>query len=138
MTTNRKKLVKKLDQLCRKILLIRDRYAGDMFRCVSCRRLYPIQTAQVGHYISRRYESLRWDTRNIALQCPACNKWKSGNTVEYRKALVEIYGEDEVVRMETFYRESPHYSVFDLEQLLKEKQEVLKAFISDNAVGVKR
>ena len=123
--TNRKALVKKLDQLCRKILLIRDRQPGDMFRCISCRKLLPINVAQVGHYISRRYESMRWDLRNIHLQCAACNKWKGGNPIEYRKALVEMYGEKEVQSMETFYRESPGYSVFDLEQIVKEYQKKL-------------
>lgn len=125
MKPERKKLVKKLDVLCRKILLKRDSIDGLIFRCISCRRLLPIETAQVGHYISRRYESTRWDLRNINLQCPSCNKWHSGNPIEYRKALVDKYGKAEIEKMENFYRESPHYSAFDLTQLVKEYQKKL-------------
>ena len=125
MVNERKRLVKKLDALCRQILLIRDLRYENLFCCISCRRLLPINTAQVGHYISRRHESVRWDLRNINLQCPSCNKWHSGNLYEYRKTLISMYGEDEVSKMETFYRQSPGYSVFDLEQLVKEYQGIL-------------
>ena len=128
MVNERKGLVKKLDGLCRKILLIRDLCYGSLFQCISCRKMLPLGEAQVGHYISRRYESVRWDLRNINLQCPSCNKWHSGNLVEYRKALISMYGEKEVLKMEAFYRQSPGYSVFDLEQLVKEYQGILSEY----------
>jgi len=126
MTKERKQLVRKLDILCRKILLIRDLSWSNCFRCISCGRFYPIEQAQVGHYISRRYESYRWDLRNINLQCASCNKWYAGNPIEYRKALVARYGEKEVSKMESDYRQSPHYSAFDLAQKVKEYQFILK------------
>jgi len=126
--TDRKRLVKKLDDLCRKILRIRDQKPEGFFKCISCQRVLQIETANVGHYISRRYESLRWDLRNINLQCPSCNKWLSGNLIEYRKALIEIYGEKKVEEMERFYRESPGYTVFDLELKVKQYEEILAAF----------
>ena len=125
MKNERKRVVKKLDQLCRKILLIRDRRHGDLFCCISCKRLLPLDTAQVGHYISRRYEAVRWDLRNINLQCASCNKWQSGNLVEYRKSLVAIHGEKEVSRIETFYRDSPGYTVFDLQLMVERYKEIL-------------
>ena len=125
MTTDRKKLVKKMDALCRQILLVRDRRQGDYFRCISCRRLLPLNVANVSHYISRRYESLRWDFRNIHLACVHCNKFLTGNLIEYRKSLIEKYGEAEIVKMESLYRVSPNYSTFDLMQLIKEYQEIL-------------
>jgi 5-methylcytosine-specific restriction endonuclease McrA len=128
MAKERKQLVKKLDALCRKILLIRDQLPGQMFRCISCRRLLPLNVAQVGHYISRRYESVRWDLKNINLQCASCNKWQSGNPIEYRKALVEMHGEKEVAKMETFYRQSLGYSAFDLSQMVNEYKKLLSEF----------
>ena len=126
MKKERKRLVKKLDTLCRQILLIRDLCHGDLFRCISCRQFLPINVAQVGHYISRRYESVRWDLQNIHLQCASCNKWLNGNPVEYRKSLVAMYGVQEVERLEKFYRESPCYSVFGLSQMVIEYKEKLR------------
>jgi 5-methylcytosine-specific restriction endonuclease McrA len=125
MLKERKRLVKKLDALCRQILLKRDVCYENLFHCISCKKLLPINEGQTGHYISRRYESLRWDLRNINLQCAHCNKWLSGNLVEYRKSLVAKYGEKEIEKLETLYKESPHYSVFDLQQLVKEYQGIL-------------
>ena len=125
MTKERKALIKKLDTLCRKILLKRDLRYGDCFNCISCKRLYPINVAQVGHYISRRHYAVRWDLRNINLQCSHCNYRLSGNPIEYEKTLLEMYGKAEVDWLKTFYRESPGYSVFDLQQLVKEYQGIL-------------
>jgi len=130
MTKDRKKLIKKLDGLCRSILLKRDLRYGQMFRCISCQKLYPVNVAQVGHYISRRYESVRWDLRNIHLQCASCNKWLNGNSVEYRKSLVNTLGNEEVEKIEMFYQESPHYSTFDLAQLVIEYKNILNTYFS--------
>ena len=128
MTKERKRLVKNLDTLSRKILLIRDRRPGDMFRCISCRRLLPLNVAQVTHYISRRYESVRWNLNNIHLGCPHCNNWLAGNPIEYRKSLIEKYGEDEVNHLESIYRVPPKYTEFDLGLLVKEYQGILKGY----------
>ena len=125
MIKTRKQLVKQLDKLCRQILLIRDWRPGDMFRCISCHCLLPLQVAQVGHFISRRYESTRWDLRNVNLQCASCNKWHSGNLIEYRKTLVEKHGEEEIAFMEQMYRIAPGYSAFDLSLLVEKYQKIL-------------
>ena len=62
---------------------------------------------------------------NIHLQCPSCNKWGSGNLIEYRKAIAALYGEEAVSRMENVYRSPPKYSAFDLELMVKEYQKKL-------------
>ena len=137
MTGERKKLVKRLDTLCREILLQRDRFYGEMFCCISCRRLLPLNCAQVGHYVSRRYESYRWDLRNIHLECNSCNnpQWGSTSLIEYRKSLVEMYGEEEVSNIEATYRKSPKYSVFDLKLLVAEYQKKLKELKEEGIHG---
>jgi hypothetical protein len=122
----RKRLVKKLDALCRKILLKRDALHGDCFRCISCKKLLPIVSGNVGHFISRQCKRVRWDLRNIHLQCVHCNKWKSGNYGEYRRALLERYGEAVVDWMETIGKLPPAYTCFDLELLVKELEQELK------------
>jgi len=122
----RKRLVKKLDALCRKILLKRDAVFGDCFRCISCRKFLPIASGNVGHFIGRKHERVRWDLRNIHLQCVHCNKWKSGNYGEYRRVLLERYGEAVVDWMETIGKLPPAYTCFDLELLVKELEQELK------------
>lgn len=126
--TERQKAVKRLDDLCRQILLIRDQKPDGWFRCVSCRRLLPINVADVGHYISRRYESRRWNLLNVNLQCRSCNGFHNGNLVEYRKSLIAIHGAETIEKLETNYQQSPHYSVFDLELMAIEFRKLLAEY----------
>lgn len=126
---DRKRLIKKLDLLVRKILLIRDSIGGSMFRCISCGKLLPIEKAQAGHYASRRYLAIRWDLDNVHLQCAYCNGFLKGNLILYRKRLIEKIGLEAVERLEMIYREPSGYSLFDLECLyaeLKKKHEELR------------
>jgi hypothetical protein len=64
--------------------------------------------------------STRFDLHNIHLSCVACNKWKNGNPIPYRKALVEKYGQQEVDRLELVYQQPAGYSVFDLQLMCEE------------------
>jgi hypothetical protein len=66
----------------------------------------------------------RFDLHNIHLSCIACNKWKSGNLIQYRKALVEKYGETEINRLESIYQQAGGYSAFDLGLMYEEYKKV--------------
>jgi hypothetical protein len=121
-----RQLQKKLDNVCRKIVLIRDSADDETFKCISCGKVEMLNKSNVSHYISRRYLSTRWDLHNIHLSCVYCNKYLSGNLIEYRKTLVQKYGLQEVERLEMIYKMSTHYSTFDLEMLLQNFEALLK------------
>ncbi len=69
-------------------------------RCISCGKLKPFEHIQAGHFIPEPHQATRFHEKNVHGQCDGCNKWKSGNVAEYRKAIVKLYGEDEVAKME--------------------------------------
>lgn len=72
--------------------------------CISCGNS-PAQkyggTIDAGHYRSRGAAGhLRFNTFNIHGQCVKCNRFNSGNAVDYRLKLIEKIGVDRVERLE--------------------------------------
>jgi len=72
--------------------------------CISCGS-YPEQkaggTIDAGHYRSRGAAGhLRFNLFNIHSQCVKCNRYNSGNAVDYRIRLIEKIGVDRVEKLE--------------------------------------
>jgi len=69
--------------------------------CKSCKNPNPADEAG-GHYFPAGiYSGLMFDERNCHLQCNTyCNKHLSGNPIEYRKNLIEEFGEDWMKQLE--------------------------------------
>src|SRR5687768_5438303 len=88
------KLLKKAEKVCNEYVRIRDEGKA----CVSCGSDY---ANQAGHYISVIQSSfLRFDERNIHLQCAGCNCWKHGSPITYRIELRKRIGDFELEKLE--------------------------------------
>ncbi len=89
-----KKLKERLWQLCREITIKRD--GSDCFTCNS--KDLQGSNRQLGHFISSSICSteLRYDLKNLRIQCYACNINKSGNWLAYENRLIREYGEEYV------------------------------------------
>lgn len=90
--------------------------------CISCNRNTGAKM-NAGHYLSTgAHPELRFETgldggiSNIFLQCEHCNSYRSGNQVKFRQALVDRYGEQAVVDLET-QRPMPQWSVEDIKAI---------------------
>lgn len=72
--------------------------------CISCGIPYSNSYGgkfDAGHYRSRGSAShLRFNVLNIAGQCVTCNRYQSGNAIEYRKGLIKKLGLDRVKQLE--------------------------------------
>lgn len=69
--------------------------------CVSCGRSTGAKI-NAGHYRTvGAAPQLRFDESNCHAQCEHCNRYKSGNLVEYRVRLVERIGSSELERLES-------------------------------------
>jgi len=73
--------------------------------CISCGSM-PEQkrggTMDAGHYRSRGAAShLRFNVLNIAGQCVRCNRYNSGNAVDFRIGLIERIGVELVEKLES-------------------------------------
>lgn len=89
--------------------------------CISCGCSLSINyggTTDCGHYRSRGSAShLRFNLFNMAAQCSRCNRYLSGNIVEYRKELINRIGIDRVELLEN--KNEPRK--FDIEYLKRIK-----------------
>ena len=76
--------------------------------CISCRKTGLVGANwHCGHYQKAELCNLeyRFDPRNVNSQCARCNLWLRGNTIEYRKAMLEKWGVEAVEDIEQHYRD---------------------------------
>lgn len=90
------KVVKELDRAFSLYIRRRD---STMHGCVcfTCGHTGPIEEMHAGHFISRKWLSLRFDEKNVHAQCYTCNMIKKGNMKKYTERLCEMYG-DEIIK----------------------------------------
>lgn len=96
--------VKEAQAAVNKYIRLRDRDKP----CVSCgsnpsdANLMTGSRFDAGHYRSRGSAShLRFNLLNIHKQCVKCNRFNSGNAVDYRIELINRIGQDNVDRLES-------------------------------------
>jgi len=58
--------------------------------CVSCGRM--VSDMDCGHFISRRFDSVRHDEKNASAQCQKCNRFEYGNQYEHSLKIDERWG----------------------------------------------
>lgn len=89
--------------------------------CISCGNSNTNDWAG-GHYFPAGiYSGLMFDERNCSKQCNThCNKYLSGNLIEYRKGLIKRYGVEFVEQLESESDKKRDYK-FTREQLIAKK-----------------
>lgn len=96
------KLAQEAQTAVNRYVLVRD--AGKP--CISCGCATDSHSLKGGKYDAGHYRSvgsakhLRYYTLNIARQCHTCNRYLSGNVVEYRKGLIAKLGLAKVEEIE--------------------------------------
>jgi hypothetical protein len=116
------KLLEKVQKLVNQYVRIRDEGKP----CISCGSN---AANQAGHYIPVNKSSfLRFDERNIHLQCAGCNCWGHGNQVSYRIELRKKLGDFELEKLERDYIENRvhKWTRGDLENLISFYSDKLK------------
>lgn len=120
-----KKLIKKLDVLFSKYIRLRDS-KGDYFICCSCGQIKPIEQADAGHFINRRWMATRWREDNVHSQCRACNRFDEGNATGYALFMIEKYGKDHVDYLNSIKNAGYKYTDFEIKLLIDEYKSKLK------------
>lgn len=70
--------------------------ARDFYTCVTCGKKGDKSNIDCGHFISRRYEVLKYDETNTAAQCYRCNRILGGNWSEFFEYMIKKYGHEYV------------------------------------------
>lgn len=85
--------------------------------CYTCDKYAPWKTMQCGHYISRRWNLLRFDERNTKIQCVGCNLFKAGASDTYALNLIRDYGEGILQELDKL-KVSKTFTTEELEELI--------------------
>jgi len=107
-----RKIQDKLWEHCKRITREKYKNQDGSFNCFTCdRRIDTPAGAQTGHFIASSIcgAYLRYDTRNLRIQCYHCNINCGGNGAEFYRRLVKEVGQVAV------------------DQLFKDKQKIVKA-----------
>ena len=107
------KLKKKAQGTFNKWIRLRDGKLG----CVSCGNA----VEHAGHYFSSGHHSaLTFDEQNCHGQCLRCNNFLHGNLNYYRIGLVERYGEEYVIKLESKSKNAIRkWDRIELEEIIK-------------------
>lgn len=116
----------KLDRIFSEYIRRRDSDSNGIGRCISCDEFVHWQKADAGHYVNRKHMSLRYDERNVNLQCRACNRYDEGNASGYTKGLVNKYGASVLEYLEVKKHNQSKMGEFEIRALIDVYQKKLK------------
>lgn len=73
--------------------------------CISCGRSKHVNVMEGGHFVGRKNLATIVDfgnglIQNVWPQCKFCNKYSEGSRIEFRAALIEKFGEADVLKLE--------------------------------------
>ena len=92
--TERKRLIKKLDDLWAKKIKERDG-----FTCQRCKS--QSKRLNACHFYGRRNKTLRWDLDDGVTLCVGCHFWAHSNPAEFTEWFKEWTGEETFERLQT-------------------------------------
>ena len=94
--------------------------------CITCGKRYHIKLLQAGHFIPGRHNANLFNEHGCHAQCFNCNINLKGNTLIYRRKIVEMYGEGYDEMLEKADGLTIKYSVGQLEEMIKEYKAMIK------------
>lgn len=99
--------------------------------CISCNAKAGTYTMSAGHYIPSTNKSVTFNEYNVNGQCwYNCNSKKSGNLIQYRKGLIKKIGLEEVEKLEQIGRETKHFTIDELKQIIETYKEKKKQLLT--------
>jgi len=91
----------------------------------------PYEMADAGHFINRRWMSVRWREDNVHAQCSACNRFDEGNAAGYARFMDKKYGPAHVDYLMALKNAGQRWSDFEVELLIKEYKQKTKDLLEE-------
>ena len=112
-------LKKKLDKIFSIYISMRDADKDGICTCIACGQRHYWKLMDAGHFVNRRYMSLRYSETNVNAQCRSCNRFDEGNPVGYIEGLKAKYGEDIIDQLMIAKKTSPKHTKFEFETMIE-------------------
>ena len=85
--------------------------------CISCQK--PPLKKNAGHFFNaNNHYSVRFDERNVHLQCEHCNTFLSGNLIQYRENLIKKIGLKEFEDLSAIANETRKFNIQEVKELI--------------------
>lgn len=107
------------DKWFSRFIRLRDSEAG-YSRCCTCGTIKLTKSMDCGHYIKRQHKATRFNEINCQTQCKHCNNFEQGADIKFRKFLVDKYGEDKVILLESQKHKTSKLGKFEIEIISNE------------------
>jgi hypothetical protein len=105
--------VKLAQQVFNKYIRLRD--AGNV--CISCQKK-PLKENAGHFYNANNHWSVRFDERNVHLQCEHCNTYLSGNLIYYRENLLKKIGISEFENLSAEATKTRKFTIDELKEII--------------------
>jgi hypothetical protein len=106
---------------------IRLRDAGNI--CISCQKK-PLKINAGHFYNANNHWSVRFDERNVHLQCEHCNTYLSGNLISYRENLLRKIGIEEFENLSAEATKTRKFTIEELKEIIKKYKLKIKEYES--------
>ena len=102
---------------------IRLRDAGNV--CISCQKK-PLKENAGHFYNANNHWSVRFDERNVHLQCEHCNTYLSGNLIYYRENLLKKIGIEEFDLLSVEATKTRKFTIDELKEIISTYKKKIK------------
>ncbi len=94
--------------------------------CITCGKRNHFKLLQAGHFVPGRHNANLFSEEGCHAQCYNCNINLRGNTLEYRRQIIKLYGDgyDEILEQQA--KEIKKFTPSELEDLIKELKEKIR------------
>ena len=113
--------VKLAQQVFNKYIRLRD--AGNV--CISCSKK-PLKENAGHFYNANNHWSVRFDERNVHLQCEHCNTYLSGNLIYYRENLLKKIGIEEFENLSAEAMKTRKFTIEELKEIISTYKKKIK------------
>jgi hypothetical protein len=96
-------------------------------KCCCCSRIINFSNLDAGHFVSRNAMSIKYDERNVHIQCRYCNRFDAENAkIKYYEYMKKRYGQNIINLLinEKFSRKK--YNKFEIKEMNKIYLEKIK------------
>ena len=95
--------------------------------CFTCGVRKDWKEQQAGHFVHR--DCMDFDERNVHCQCVYCNKYRSGNLIEYAIKLEKLYGPGIIQKLKRLGDKIRIFKVPELEKKARYYDKKIKEII---------
>ncbi len=115
--------IKICQQVFNKYIRLRDKSSP----CISCQNK-PLKENAGHFYNANNHWNVRFDERNVHLQCEHCNTFLSGNLIYYRENLLKKIGIEEFENLSAEAMKTRKYTIEELKDIIAQYKKKIKDF----------